>query len=202
MKMLTMQYFQMDLLPNEMADPEQWDIQVWDSLPGQNFYFTQRFLQWDTADKFNRPLYWSDVQGGPKLPANWKYNASAVPFPQLSPDETYPYTDYDVEGVYAEGFNGSGSPGLVAVPAPDAVGRTWVFQEDGDGNGGLHTFLVKASGSKPAHSAYTLKINPCPTAGCPPPPPPLREHPPRSSSRRGASLRPGTTPRHMPLTRS
>eukprot|EP00961_Rhodomonas_salina_P299140 3938684-Rhodomonas_salina.1 len=152
---------QMDLLPHELADPEEWDIQVWDVTPEQKFYFSSRFLQWDTSDKFNRPLYWSDISDGPKLPANWLYNESAVPFPQIFPDPAYPHTDFDALGIY---LNGTGSPGQVPIPAPNAPSKTWVIKQDSDGNGGVHTFVVRgpSPGEAAKHAEMTVEINPCP----------------------------------------
>lgn len=167
---------QMDLLPHELADPEEWDIQVWDVTPEQKFYFSSRFLQWDTSDKFNRPLYWSDISDGPKLPANWLYNESAVPFPQIFPDPAYPHTDFDALGIY---LNGTGSPGQVPIPAPNAPSKTWVIKQDSDGNGGVHTFVVRgpSPGEAAKHAEMTVEINPCPEDGCPPPPPPPERGP-------------------------
>lgn len=178
---------QMDLLPQEEADPEKWEIKVWDVSPMEDFYFTQRFLQWDTADRFNRPLYWTNVGGGERLPVNWIYNESD-PNNLLTVDTTYAYTSYDALGTY---LNGTGMPGRVPIPAPDSTSRNWAVKEDADGNGAMHTMHVRGplAQESPVHRGYAVSVYPCPwNAGgrvqCPDPPAP----PPRPPAENFFSL--------------
>ena len=73
-----MYHLQFDLLTHELADLREWDIRLEYVHPGERFFFTHRFLQWQVADAFERPMYWTGIKsnqispmlenGGHRLP--------------------------------------------------------------------------------------------------------------------------------------
>eukprot|EP00961_Rhodomonas_salina_P088399 1188685-Rhodomonas_salina.3 len=165
----------MDLLPHEMADPDKWSFQVWDTQAMEDFYFSQRMLQWDIADKYGRPLYWSDAGGGYTLPDNYFVNQTACTYVgcgMVEERQDWTSVDYDVMGTYV---NGSGLPGDVPISERDSQHRRWTVKTDADENGAIHTIHVRGRDRSASHRAVTVEIKSCPASGCwPPPPPPPR----------------------------
>ena len=56
-----------------MADPQEWDFQLWDQYPNEKVMLTHRFLQWQVADEYGRPTYWTKV-GSRTTPEGWPQN--------------------------------------------------------------------------------------------------------------------------------
>jgi hypothetical protein len=181
---------QMDLLPHEKADIEKWQHTIHDAYPLEEFYMSMRFLQWDVADVFSRPLFWTSNNGNkePSIPSNYILNETAcsrVGCGQVQGISNWPYTDSDTQAVW---FNGSGSPGDVSLPAgfssdycPSHCHRTWTVQQDSDGTGALWTGAFRGEknvGGPARHRAYTWEVEVCPRAGCWPKPPPPPAPPP------------------------
>ena len=60
-------------MQHEAADPQEWDVQLWDQHPNEEIMLTHRFLQWQEADAFGRPTYWTKV-GSTSTPEGWPKN--------------------------------------------------------------------------------------------------------------------------------
>jgi hypothetical protein len=168
---------------------------VWDVQNNESMRFTQRFLQFEAADRYQRPSYW--LQIGPtqtqSYPANYAYNQSICSADlgcgRLTANASFSSLENDRKGAYTEGV---GSAGMVAIPSDANGNAAWTFTPDVDGSGGLATHLVQAPTA--THRAFDVTVRTCPAAGCfappppPPPPPPENNFIPWNSSAAWANL--------------
>ena len=63
-------------MDHEVADPQKWDIELWDMHSGEEVMLTHRLLQWQVSDVYGRPAYWTQT-GLSAYPANYFQNMSA-----------------------------------------------------------------------------------------------------------------------------
>jgi hypothetical protein len=145
-------------------------MQVWDAQTDEKFRFSFRMLQWQTADRWLRPLSTLDLGIGQTYPKNYIYNTSACTYVgcgQLSVLKAYSATEQDILAVYTGGI---GAPGRLPVPTSGHL--TWTVQQDnGGGGGGVVTVLAQGN-SEPNHLDLNIGVRDCPFGGCWPPPPP------------------------------
>ncbi len=165
---------QVDLAASEMDDPVEWDMKVSSLLPGEFVMFTKRYLQWRVADKYARPLYWSDFDGSQTYPVNYVYNMSQCMYfgcGAMQLVQNYTPVQEDLAGSYALG---RGHPGSVPVPGSWMQNLDYTIKTDVDTVGALHTVMLKPT-SSPSHIAFKHIARMLPRTGgwLPPPPPPL-----------------------------
>ena len=141
-------------------------FQIWDAQPGEKFRFTHRFLKWNVADGWQRPLYRLNTGNGQIYPVNYIYNSSACSkyagCGQLS--EATNFTSYDFDSM-ADYRSGTGIIGPGNLPIPADGNAKWAVKQFGGNNGALVTILVQG-GKAAAHITFPISVSSCPAAGC------------------------------------
>ena len=171
-------------MENEMADPQEFDLQVWDLRKGEAMMFTHRLLQWQVADVYGRPAYWMQT-GLNAYPSNYFQNMSAcstiVGFcGKMTAMSNWASTkngmaSFDMMGSYELGI---GQGGDIPVLKSSAQSKEYTIKLDDDGNGALFTLFMTRKGNTNVHELTKSKVTSCPSSGCwPPPPPPNIEVP-------------------------
>jgi len=173
---------QQDLMAHELADPQEWDITVWDMHAGEQVSLTHRMVQWQASDAYGRPTYWTQT-GIDAYPENFFQNFSAcsttvefcgqIPLlPHWAATETGAL-DFDMMGTYELG---QGMGGDIPTLKHPAKSRQYTIKMDDDANGALHTMYLNGA-THPSHRAVTTTVVTCPTEGCWPSPLPPESEP-------------------------
>lgn len=135
---------QQDLMQHELADPQKWDMNLWDLHKDEEIMFTHRFLQWQVADDYGRPTYWTRMGSKTNYAANFFQNMSScspivgfcgkmMPIGDWASEAVGKY-QYDPMGTYQLGVGLGGD-----IPTlHDAPHRAYTIKVDDDGNGALH----------------------------------------------------------------
>ncbi|KAJ1475672.1 hypothetical protein T484DRAFT_1827474 [Baffinella frigidus] len=150
-------------------------MNMWDVAPMEDFQISHKFLEWEAADRFGRPMYWQDggnFNGNQRYPVNYNFNASelaAGTYGTLKRNTAWASVDADAMAIYVMG---NASAGDLAVPMPDTPNFEYAVVPDSDGYGAVHTLQIRgrSSGSN-VHREGTFQIKPCKRNGCWPPPP-------------------------------
>jgi len=171
-----------DLMEHEMADPQEWDLKLWDLHNGEAMMFTHRILQWQAADVYGRPTYWAQT-GLNAYPSNYFQNMSACSpivgfcgkmtvMPNWASTQDGAVS-FDMMGSYELGI---GRGGDIPVLKSSALHKEYTIKADADGNGALFTLYATRKGASSIHQSITTEIKTCPPEGCwPPPQPPEME---------------------------
>ena len=170
---------QQDLMQHELADPQKWDMTLWDLHKKEEIMFTHRFLQWQVADDYGRPTYWTQMGSKIDYAANFFQNMSSCSpivgfcgkMTQIGDwaSKAVGRVEYDEMGTYQLGVGLGGD-----VPTlHNASHRAYTIKVDDDGNGALHTMMNTWGGAgSPSHKDTTVVVKTCPATGCYPPPQP------------------------------